>query len=131
MFNVEKIKNLALLKYPFFGGLVAGCRMIETEKLPTAATDGKNIFINPKFMESMDEKGQEFVLEHEILHIACNHILRSEGKDKRLWNIATDAVINQMLRRDGGIIPVGGVDMPEAINKKAETIYDRLVKEAE
>ncbi len=131
MFDVEKIKRKTLLKYPFFGSLVAGCRIIQTEKMTTACTDGKNIFVNPNFMETLDEAGQEFVLAHEILHIASDHIRRSDGKVKKLWNIATDAVINQMLRRDGGIIPAGGVDMPEALNKKAETIYDKLVKEAE
>lgn len=131
MFDVEKIKRKTLLKYPFFGSLVAGCRIIETEKMPTACTDGKNVFINPKFMETLDEEGQVLALAHEIFHIACNHIMRSDGKNHKLWNIATDAVINQMLRRDGGTIPIGWVNMPEALNKKAETIYEKLVKDAE
>ena len=83
MFDVEKIKRKTLLKYPFFGSLVAGCRIIQTEKMPTACTDGKNIFVNPNFMEMLDEAGQEFVLAHEILHIASDHIRRSDGKVKK------------------------------------------------
>ena len=33
------------------------------------------------------------------MHVAFNHILRSKGRNQRLWNIATDSVINS----DGGL----------------------------
>lgn len=60
---------------------------------------------------------------------AFNHILRSEGKDPELWNIATDGVINQFLKRDGLKMAPGGVDMVEAVNYDAEQLYEKLLQE--
>ena len=72
---------------------------------------------------------QTFIFAHEICHIAFDHIFRSEGKDKRLWNIATDSVINALLKQDGLPIVEGGVDIPEAINYDAEEMYNKLLEE--
>ena len=70
-----------------------------------------------------------FLFAHEICHVAFEHIFRSEGKDKRLWNIATDSVINALLKQDGLPMIEGGVDIPEAINYDAEEMYNKLLEE--
>lgn len=56
--------------------------------------------------------------------------MRSEGKDPELWNIATDGVINQFLKRDGLKMAKGGVDMAEAINYDAEQLYENYYKKS-
>lgn len=66
---------------------------------------------------------------HAVCHIAFNHILRSEGKNSELWNIATDGVINQFLKRDGLKLVPGVVDIEEAINYDAEQLYEKLLQE--
>lgn len=55
--------------------------------------------------------------------------MRSEGKNPKLWNIATDGVINQFLKRDGLKMAPGGVDIAEAINYDAEQLYEKLLQE--
>ena len=105
-----------LVKYPFFGSVVANVKYKETKEIKTAATDGKTIYYNPDFLESLNVEQQTFTFAHEVCHIAFNHILRSEGKNQKIWNTATDAVINQFLMRDGLEKMEGIVDMPEAIN---------------
>lgn len=97
--------------------------------MPTAGTDGKKVLYNPKFINDLPEKQQVFVFAHEICHVAFEHIFRSEGKDKEIWNIATDSVINAILKEDGLPIVEGGVDIPEAINYNAEEMYDKLLEE--
>lgn len=77
----------------------------------------------------MSVEEQTFIFAHEVCHIAFNHILRSEGKNPELWNIATDGVINQFLKRDGLKMAPGGVDMAEAINYDAEQLYEKLLQE--
>lgn len=76
----------------------------------------------------MSVEEQTFIFSHEVCHIAFNHILRSEGKNPELWNIATDGVINQFLKRDGLKMASGGVDMAEAINYDAEQLYENYYK---
>ena len=127
--NVDSIKRRLLVKYPFFGSVVANSNFIAEPAVGTAGTDGKTIYYNPNFIESITDEEQTFIFAHEICHIAFDHIFRSEGKDKDLWNIATDSVINSFLKQDGLPIVEGVVDIPEAINYDAEEMYKKLLEE--
>lgn len=128
-YDIAALKRKMLVKYPFFGSVVASVDYKENKDIPTAGTDGETIYYNPKYLESLSVEEQTFIFAHEVCHIAFNHILRSEGKDPELWNIATDGVINQFLKRDGLKMVLGGVDMAEAINYDAEQLYDKLLQE--
>jgi predicted metal-dependent peptidase len=48
----------------------------------------------------MDNKEIEFVIAHEILHCVYEHMLRREDRDPKLYNIAADYVVNNLLVRD-------------------------------
>ncbi len=128
-YDIVALKRKMLVKYPFFGSVVANVDYKENKDIPTAGTDGEVIHYNPEYLELLSIDEQTFVFAHEICHIAFNHILRSEGKDPKLWNIATDGVINQFLKRDGLKIVPGGVDIAEAINYDAEQLYEKLLQE--
>ena len=128
-YEIAALKRKMLVKYPFFGSVVASVDYKENKDIPTAGTDGETIYYNPKYLESLSVEEQTFIFAHEVCHIAFNHILRSEGKDPELWNIATDGVINQFLKRDGLKMAPGGVDMAEAINYDAEQLYEKLLQE--
>ena len=127
--NIDSIKRKLLIKYPTFGSVIANLDFQECKDIATAGTNGKVLLYNPKFLKDLSEKQQIFVFAHEICHVAFEHIFRSEGKDKRLWNIATDSVINALLKQDGLLMVEGGVDIPEAINYDAEEMYNKLLEE--
>ena len=128
-YDIAALKRKMLVKYPFFGSVVANVDYKEDKEIPTAGTDGETIYYNPEFLERLSVEEQTFIFAHEVCHIAFNHILRSDGKDQRLWNIATDGVINQFLKNDGLKMVPGGVDMAEAIDYDAEQLYEKLLKE--
>ncbi len=133
-FDINLIKKRMLRKYPSFGSVINNVNYKIVDKnsqIKTAATDGKTIFVNENFMKNLSESQQIFIFAHEVCHIALNHILRSKDKDPKLWNIATDAVINQYLKRDGLEIVVGGVDIKNAINYDAEELYNKLKEKEE
>lgn len=127
--NIESIKRRLLVKYPLFGSVVANSNFINDSSVGAAGTDGKNIYYNPNFVESITDEEQTFIFAHEICHIAFDHINRCEGKDKKIWNIATDSVVNAFLKQDGLPMVEGGVDIPEAINYDAEEMYKKLLEE--
>ena len=129
--DIEKIKRRMLIKYPFFGSIVANVEYKESKLFDTAATDGEIVYYNSDFLRKLDFKEQLFVMAHEIGHIAFNHIKRSEEKDEKIWNLATDAVLNKYLEGDGLPIIEGAINMPDAINCDAEELYDKLLKEKE
>ena len=128
-FNIDIVKRKMLVKYPFFGSVVANVNYKENTKISTAGTDGKTIYYNPDFLQKLNKDEQTFIFAHEVCHIAFDHMKRSKGKDPKIWNIATDAVINQLLKRDGLKLIDGSIDMAEAINYDAEELYDKLFKE--
>ena len=128
-YNIESLKRKMLVKYPFFGSVVAKVGYKENKNIETAGTDGETIYYNPEFLEKLSVEEQTFIFAHEVCHIAFNHILRSEGKDPEIWNIAADGVINQFLKRDGLKMVEGVVDIAEAINYDAEQLYEKLLQE--
>ena len=128
-YDIKSIKNKMLVKYPFFGSVIANVKYEEDKSLGTAGTNGQIIYYNPDYLNCLSKEEQTFVFAHEVCHIAFNHILRSEGKDVNLWNIATDGVINQFLKRDGLKMPEGGVDIADALNYDAEQLYEKLLQE--
>lgn len=127
--DIDSIKRKLLIKYPTFGSIIANIEFQACRDIATAGTDGKVLLYNPKFLDGLSEKQQTFLFAHEVCHVAFKHIYRSEGKDKRLWNIATDSVINALLKQDGLPMIEGGVDIPDAVNYDAEQMYNRLLEE--
>ncbi len=127
--DIDSIKRKLLIKYPTFGSVIANLEFQKSVDIATAGTDGKVLLYNPKFLDDLSEKQQIFIFAHEVCHVAFEHIFRSEGKDKWLWNIATDSVINALLIQDGLPIIENGVNIPEAISYDAEEMYNKLLEE--
>ncbi len=131
-FDLISIKRKMLRKYPVFGSTISSIKyqiVGDGHQVKTSATDGKTIYCNESFLSKLSEDQQVFVFAHEVCHIALNHILRSEGKIPELWNIATDAVINQHLLKDGLPLPEGAVNFKSALEYDAEELYQKLLTE--
>jgi len=116
--NLTMAKLIRLLQ-PMDGGL--------------AATDGNAIYVSDKFWElPLDQ--QYFIVNHEFLHIILNHVERSKGKDKYIYNLAGDVIVNDLLCKRGRRMPKGAItykslEVPSDF-KTTEQIYDYLLKNA-
>lgn len=129
IFDAHALKGEIRRRFPAFGSVISGLSFEEKPGLARTGSDGKTVFFNGKFMEALTWEEQLFFLVHEICHLAFGHIRRGRGKDPLIWKTATDAVINQMLKRDGLEIPDGETDYPEAIDYSAEEYYEILLRE--
>ncbi len=126
-YDITALKRRVIAMYPFFGSLASAAGYIETEGIGKIINDGKNVFYDPAYIAGLTDSQQLFVLAHELCHIAFRHRERGQGKDPAVWDDATDAVINQMLKRDGlELLPVS-IDYPEAIGYDAENYYEILL----
>ena len=133
---LQDAKRLMIARYPRFGAQIAGANLeYRTDlKYHTAATDEKNIYFDPDYLASLSDDDKLFIIAHELMHVKFEHMYRimdrnGQQRDQELWNIATDAIINANLERDGFKIKNGYVNMPEALNYSAEEFYDKLLKE--
>lgn len=129
--DIEYVKEQVLAKFPLLGVTMMSLPIVPNDKIGTAATDGHQVIYSPKFFRTLTDEQKQFVLAHEVMHVAFNHILRSKGRDPRLWNIATDSVINQILKKEELPLIEGGIDIPEAVNHSAEEMYEKLLKKKE
>lgn len=70
-------------------------------KIDTAAiTKSGNRYFNRAFMEAMDEEEFNFVVIHEVMHLALLHVLDVHGWSKLYpmhYNLAIDHVVNNMI----------------------------------
>lgn len=119
------------IKSPFFATLALFARFMPTQHLPTLATDGKDIFFNPKYLESLPPAQQDGVLLHEVLHAALLHVMRQGSRDNFLWNVAADILVNGMIRQQEGFeLPPNGLREPSLEHLSVEEIYELLLQKA-
>jgi len=99
-----------------------GTEIIWTYAVPTAATDGVYVYINPDFWRSLPTDGQRaLLLAHEVSHIIFRHPQRGKAYRKRgffshdmkwdghLYNVAGDYVIN------ADLVAMGFEPIPEGL----------------
>ena len=127
-YDIAALKRKVINMYPYFGSVAASVEYIENENIDAIETGERTIYYNPKQLAALSDSDQIFLLSHELCHIAFKHDERGRDKEKILWGTATDAVITQLLKRDGLEIISGGVDRPEAIEYDAETYYEILLE---
>ena len=140
--NIDKQKVLEkltgarialLLKQPFFGNMATRMQLQEADWCPTAATDGRNFYYNPEFIDSLSPKETEFLSGHEVLHIVFDHFLRQDMREKQPWNVSADYAVNQVLTDENiGEMPIG--DNKGLLDSKykdwnAEKIYEDVMKD--
>lgn len=71
-----------------------------TLNIPTAATDGKRYYWNPKFVMKQSKIGLRIICAHEAWHAIYMHPQRRGSRIPKLWNIAVDYIVNGMVMED-------------------------------
>ena len=143
-----EVKTAMLLHMPFFASLLLDIMQVKVGKFPglfppgqkeTAATDGKWIYFDEDFLNSLTTKEAVGLTCHEVSHAMWEHMARGKhyldlGFDGEpfqpiLWNIAGDYIINDMLIKSGMTLPEGGcVDPQYTMDMAIEDVYRALRK---
>ncbi len=132
--TTERAISAALLRLrvrnPFMAALALFARYEVTDRVPTAATDGRTIYFNPAFWEPLTPAEREGLLLHEILHCALGHNWRRGVRDPQVWNIAADIIINGIiLAEPEGALPKGGMRDLRLEKFGTEEVYELLQRE--
>ena len=126
--RISKSRSQLLLSQPWFGTL--GMRLeFESKKVGTMATDGTYIFYDTEFVEKLEDDEIKGVIAHKIMHSALRHMYRRGSREPRLWNSATDYVINNTLIEAGFKLPQGGLIDKRFHNMSSEQVYAILEAE--
>ena len=146
---------------PFFGYLVLHLKLNEVKEtfVPvvdeegnvgvgkqafTCGVDGDgNFYYNPDFVDKLTESEMKGVLCHEVMHLALGHPWRLRNRIQKLFNIANDMVINDIITCNGFELPDGvllpkdhkidffGKTIEDLNDKSSEQLYDELYKLAD
>lgn len=121
-----------------FRTLVKNLTIVYTvsKEVPTAAVDGKRMFINPLFFSEMRPIAVEFVVLHEIMHCVLLHFDRKKGRSHTRFNKAADYELNLIVSDElGGFNPLNdpilktGCFDEKYRGMTAEQIYELLSDE--
>jgi len=126
---ISKCKLQVRKECQFFGALMLFASIKETKKYDTACTDGKNIYFNMNFLKSLNSSEQNALMLHEVLHMALLHVTRRQNRDPKIWNIAADIVVNDLILRNTSFrLPKGAIIDKTYRDKSVEFIYESLLK---
>ena len=134
--EIMRFKMELLRKMPFYGDILMRLPFKENKSIQTARTDGGMIEYNPLFLQDLSSGQRNYVLMHEVMHVILFHCKRHKDRDPKIWNVASDLVVNNMLdiltanmNREG--IPFSrpsfGVFGYVEQNETAENVYEKLV----
>jgi len=121
--------KIALMSKPdtvFFTTVCLSLKYVWDDTVPTAATDGTTVFINPTYFLSLDADRRDFLLVHEATHVAYMHMARLMGRDMLRWNYAADYVINFQLVARGFKIHPTWLYGAQYADMSAEQVYDLI-----
>jgi predicted metal-dependent peptidase len=93
----------------------------------TMATNGKAIFVNPAFVDSLPANHVKGILVHEAVHVIQRHPLRRGNRDGNIYGIAIDAATNAIVLQLGYSLPNDRIDA--VYDRTVEQIYADLVQE--
>lgn len=114
--------------HPFFATLGLFATFHVDDSVATAATDGKEIWLNPDFVAKLDANCFAGLVVHELLHAALEHCLRRKEREALIWNIAADIVVNGIIIDDSDYsLPEGAVVDQNLCNLSVEEVYEQLI----
>jgi predicted metal-dependent peptidase len=117
---ITRARSRLILSNAFFGTLASGLELIETDAIPTMATDGTRLLYNPDFALGLTDQELVGVLVHEVCHCADRHHTRRSDRDPLIWNVAADFRVNFDVRDCGYVLPWRGATLRDFLARTGQ-----------
>ena len=139
--RLQSVRQGLVQKAPFYAILLFGLRFSLDDMVERVYTDGERIAFNPDFLKEITDKELEFIMLHEVSHVALGHPFRCvKDFDIEIFDEACDIVVNSNIYHymgdDESFITIKGLGtMPhknynneEGYNFTVEQVYEHLFK---
>jgi predicted metal-dependent peptidase len=107
--------------------LIYPVEQVATLNMPTAATDAKFYYWNPKFIIKKSLLGLRFIAYHEAMHAIYMHPQRRGSRHPKLWNIAIDYIVNGMVLEDLQIRKKKEIHDQKALIEYSDNLFTKEV----
>jgi len=121
--RIVKARAALITAHPFFGALALHLQPVQTTSYSRLATDGRYLFYNVEFLDTVTSEELKGIIAHEVYHCALKHHTRRNGREPKKWNQATDFVINPMVLKAGLKLPTWVLLDPQYDGLGAEQVY--------
>ena len=133
LYSISKARTQLLLKFPFFGSLALYLQPKNDPSTPTMRTEGFTLHYNDEFVQNLGNTGGinllMSVLIHEVMHAALQHIWRRGKRDPKIWDMACDYVVNQIVKEQGLKLPSDVLLSDRFQDMTADAVYSILRQE--
>jgi predicted metal-dependent peptidase len=124
-------------EFCLFSGVLSIGDVNFSDKVPTAGTNGRDVTYNPDWIQTLPTKELNFIVLHEAIHKAFQHMHIWKDlfkKNPMLTNMAADYVVNATIKNadpDENIaaMPKSGLYDQRFDNMTTKQIFDILQKE--
>lgn len=121
-----KVRVAFLFSNPFLSVLAMSLDTVYGEAHESLfATDGGSLYVNPNRIEGYTFGQVTYKYAHTILHIALKHPKRRENRDARLWNLASNIAVNNLMLdlKNVGELPEDEFTDERLLEMSVEEIY--------
>lgn len=125
---LENIRNELYYYFPYLDGAFACISGKGSEQTGTIGTDGAFFLFSPEYLLKLYVKKPEAVRRgylHMLLHCLYLHLFREDQEDRRLWNLACDIAVEQIISREKIPILETGGDAKKIREKVFHILGDR------
>lgn len=125
---LENIRNELYYYFPYLDGAFACISGKGSEQTGTIGTDGVFFLFSPEYLLKLYVKKPEAVRRgylHMLLHCLYLHLFREKQEDRRLWNLACDIAVEQIISREKILILETGGDAKKIREKVFHILGDR------
>lgn len=134
--DTDQLISAALLRLrmrsPFFATLALFTRVLPSDEIETAATDGRTVFLNPSYLQTLVAPEQDQLILHCVLHAALLHVTRRSERDPATWNLACDIIVNGIIAGVAGMqLPHDAARDPRLEQLSVEEAYELLLNDAD
>jgi len=121
-----KARAALVMEHPFIAAIALPLRLVADPTCDTGWTDGTSLGYNPAWVAGLHHDEATFFVAHETFHVVFAHHLRRGDRDRKLWNVAGDHVINLALKLDGFRLTPGALCDQQFDGLATEEVYRRL-----
>ena len=139
--RLQSVRQGLVQKAPFYALLLYGLRFSLDDMVERVYTDGERIAFNPDFLKKVSDRELEFIMIHEVSHVALGHPFRClNDYDIEIFDEACDIVVNSNIYhhmnddesfitiKDLGVMPHKNYNGEEGYRFTVEQVYEHLFK---
>ena len=132
--RLQSVRQGLVQKAPFYALLLYGLRFSLDDMVERVYTDGERIAFNPDFLKEISDRELEFIMLHEVSHVALGHPFRCvRDYDIDIFDEACDIVVNSNIYHymgdDESFITIKGLGVMPHKNYRGEEGYKFTVEQ--